>query len=90
MIKSEKTKKLICFLVPNLLYLALILYFYCNTYTPYGDSFEIFYREVLLFSLGYFIVFSFVYLILRKLFKLDYYNVFFIELSLILMTFYIA
>lgn len=90
MIKSEKAKKIICFLIPNLLYLALILYFYCNTYTPYGDSFEIFYREVLLFSLGYFIVFSLVYLILRKLFKLDYYNVFFIELSLILMTFYIA
>ena len=90
MIKSEKFKHFICFLIPNFLYVALFFYFYCCIYTNLGDSFEILYREVLLLSSIYFIVFSLIYLLLKKVFKLDYLKIFFIILSLILMTFSLA
>lgn len=85
MIKNEKIKKLIYFFIPNLLYLSIFSYFYNSIYSASGDAFEILFREVLLLSLIYFVIFGLLYLIMSI--KLDYIKTSCLILSLILLSF---
>lgn len=85
MIKNEKIKKIISFLIPNLLYLSIFSYFYNSVYSSSGDAFEILFREVLVLSLIYLVIFGLLYLIMRI--KLDYIRTSCLILSLILLSF---
>lgn len=83
--KKELLKKILYFIIPNLLFITFFSYFYNEAFNPNGDSFEIMYREVIIMSFIYFLIFSIVHFILR--FKLDVDKVFFIKIVLILLSF---
>lgn len=60
--------KCLLFIVPNLIYVSMLLYYY-NSNSSYDNMLEVSFREVILLLVIFFVITCFIYFLLSKVFK---------------------